>query len=481
MRGRSRAAAAALLAAAMMAPSPAGAAVGDRTPADSIGLYDPGTSTWYLRDPVGHSVSFRFGRPGDVPLVGDWDGDGIDTPAVYRPADGYLLVRDRNDGFPVATGYRMRVGAPVVADGDGDGRDTVSIVADGRLHVLDGLGGGPAQLDVDRFPIRLPDRAEAVVGGDFDGDGTDEFAARIGARLVGLEEAAGYIDLEVDPDRMVVGDWDADGFDTPAVFDSLDATFVLFHGTAGTPDTTAVEYGSTGMIPLAGWFGPLPPGGEEPPRLVGLPELTEGDTGPAVVTLQDELARRGLYRGPIDGNYGEETAYAVNAFHKAIGAERTFDFETGDTFRLEAFELPPLPDRPDEPDRVEVDIGRQLMYVIRGGEVITIVPVSTGGSYTYFSPRNDAVVAAGTPRGDFTLFGLAYGWHCDPLTGWCIYNPWSFTEFYAMHGYRDVPAYPASHGCVRVTTWDSDELTFGDYLFVGIPFHVWDTYEPAEA
>ena len=44
----------------------------------------------------------------------------------------------------------------------------------------------------------------------------------------------------------------------------------------------------------------------------------------------------------------------------------------------------------------------------------------------------------------FTLFSSARGWHCDALTGWCIYNPWSFTPYYAVHGYNSVPSYPAS-------------------------------------
>ena len=28
----------------------------------------------------------------------------------------------------------------------------------------------------------------------------------------------------------------------------------------------------------------------------------------------------------------------------------------------------------------------------------------------------------------------------------------------AIHGYPNVPTYPASHGCVRIETWDQDAL-----------------------
>ena len=38
-----------------------------------------------------HDVLFALGDSGDLPVVGDWDGDGIDDPGIYRPeapADG---------------------------------------------------------------------------------------------------------------------------------------------------------------------------------------------------------------------------------------------------------------------------------------------------------------------------------------------------------------------------------------------------------
>jgi N-acetylmuramoyl-L-alanine amidase len=133
---------------------------------------------------------------------------------------------------------------------------------------------------------------------------------------------------------------------------------------------------------------------------------------------------------------------------------------------------PEIPDRWYEPDRVEVDISRQLMFVIRNGEITGILPVSTGGGYTYLSVRSGQAVAAHTPRGDFQLMWRQYGWNCDRTTGWCVYNYWAFTPFYGIHGYHDVPAYPASHGCTRVNTWDSDWLD--SQLYVGMPVHVWD-------
>jgi N-acetylmuramoyl-L-alanine amidase len=437
----------------------------------SVGLFDPAHSRWYLRDSEGGTTALTFGEEGDVPLAGDWDGDGVDTPGVYRPDEGRLVLR--NGGEPISYVYAVPAGGlAVVADTDGDGRDTVSIARFGRLYIMDGLGGGPASLQgPDPLPISLPAGTEQLVGGDFDGDGTDEIAAVHGGVVEVVGPGRSAVLGEVGPALAVAGDWDGDGVATLGAYDTWRSQFVLFGGSTGEG---SLEYGSAGMLPVAGRFGELSGEGEVPPHRSGVPALAEGDEGAMVVALQRELARRHLYRGPLDGQFGAATAYAVVTFHKVMGLERTFAWEQEDSAYMADFALPPLPDRPDEPDRIEVDIGRQVLFLFEAGTVAEIVPISSGGTYKYYSERQRAWVWAGTPRGDYTLIRHALGWNCDRVTGWCIYNPWSFTEYYALHGYRSVPEYPASHGCVRIPTWESDILE--SRLHLGMPIHLWDEY-----
>jgi hypothetical protein len=462
---------AALVAAVVVAGAvPAAGAGAVELRPDAVGVFDPATGTWYLRDHSGRTTTVTLGRSGDVPLTGDWDGDGVDGIGVYRPADGVVLLR--NDLLePVALSTRSPAGGiAVAADLDGNGRDEVIVARAGRVHLTTTLPG-----QADPLPVPLGGDIQGMTAGDFDGDGADEIAVLRDGRIEAFVASSG-VSLEVGEVEPVAGDWDGDGVDTLGGYHQWSALFTLYHGVAGRPLPTFLAYGSTGMLPVAGDFGPLPGDGDPPGRQVGLPEMALDDSGAHVAVLQEALAARGLYRGPIDGVYGWETAYGAMALKKVMGAERTWEFRTADSFLLADYALPPLPERPDEPERLEVDIGRQVMFRFEAGEVVDVIPVSTGGSYAYWSPRNQAVVGAGTPRGDFTLFNFAAGWHCDPLTGWCIYNPWSFTPYYAMHGYLSVPEYPASHGCIRVTTWDSDYLM--NQLFVGIPIHVWDTYDP---
>jgi hypothetical protein len=479
-RGRGAAAAGAALLLLTLGPAshPAEAAGVQAAvaPAHALGLFDPRSGSWFLRDASGHTTELgAFGTTGDIPLAGDWDGDGIDGPGLYRPAAGRLIVR--NGTAPVSFVYRVDGdGVPVVADTDGDGRDTVSFARGGRLYVMDGLGEGPSSLEgPDPLPILLPAGTRTLVGGDFDGDGIDEIAAVHGG-LVEVVTGAGRLRLGYIGGALpVAGDWDGDGVPTVGGYDPWRAQFRLY-GPDGSLEPETVDYGSTGMLPVAGYFGALP-GDDSPPRhRAGLPALRRGDSGPDVALLQQELARRGLFRGEVDGVFGPATAFAVVTFHKILGVERTWQWEEEDSARMANFVMPPLPERPGEPNRIEVDVGRQVLYLIEEGETAAIIPVSTAGGYVYWSHRMHAYVGARTPHGDFTLLRYSPGWSCDPVTGWCIYKAWNFTEYYALHGYHEVPAYAASHGCVRIPIWEADYLE--NRLFVGMPFHVWDAYRP---
>ena len=48
------------------------------------------TGQWLPRNsvtPGTPDVSFFYGAPGDIPVVGDWTGGGVDTIGVFRPAN----------------------------------------------------------------------------------------------------------------------------------------------------------------------------------------------------------------------------------------------------------------------------------------------------------------------------------------------------------------------------------------------------------
>ncbi len=190
-----------------------------------------------------------------------------------------------------------------------------------------------------------------------------------------------------------------------------------------------------------------------------------------VVRTQALLAEKGFYRGPVDGTEREAMAHAILAFHKAADLERTTTLMPGDLSILEAWE-PQVPEIPDQPDRLEVDIERQVMYLVKEGVVVATLPISSGNGELYLSYRPGVgLTRANTPRGNYEFYYHIPRWRYAALGG--LYKPWYFRGGFAIHGSTSVPAYPASHGCIRVTLEDADWLA--ERLSIGMAINVRDT------
>lgn len=99
------------------------------------------------------------------------------------------------------------------------------------------------------------------------------------------------------------------------------------------------------------------------------------------------------------------------------------------------------------PVRIEVDISAQRLLLYRGRTLARSLHVSTGSGRRYCVAGDCAV--AHTPRGRFHVYTRVAGWRTSRLGQ--LYNPLYFNGGYAIHGAGSVPAYPASHGCVRIS------------------------------
>jgi hypothetical protein len=211
-------------------------------------------------------AGFFYGNPGDVPFVGDWDCDGIDTPGLFRLSDAFAYLKNSNS--PGIADIRFFFGnpsdIPLAGDFDGDGCDTLSIYrpSEQRFYIVNALGANEGGLGPADFSFDFGNPGDKPFVGDFDGDGTDE---------VGLHrESTGFVyyrnslttgvaDNEFffgDPgDRFVAGDWGiVDGVDTPGLFRPGNATFYFRHSnTQGFADSQLV-FGQPPWLPVAGAF-----------------------------------------------------------------------------------------------------------------------------------------------------------------------------------------------------------------------------------
>ena len=192
-----------------------------------------------------------------------------------------------------------------------------------------------------------------------------------------------------------------------------------------------------------------------PPPPPPPPVYRPGAEGPEVAGIQQRLADLKYDVGTVDGRYGDATAQAVMAFQKVHGLGRDGHAGPETMGALDTAAGDPAPLVPDgEPDRVEVDLGRQVLFLYQGGTLTKIVAVSTGNGEHYCSEgrcRN-----AVTPTGAFTVGRRYAGWQRSPLGR--LYNPLYFNGGIALHGSLSVPAGPASHGCVRVAMHTAEWL-----------------------
>ncbi len=175
------------------------------------------------------------------------------------------------------------------------------------------------------------------------------------------------------------------------------------------------------------------------------------DTGSWVATLNDELAAAGFH-ADTGATFGYRTRHAVYAFQKHHGLETTGVFTTAMWDLLDT--TPELTWR-READRVEVDLAKQVLYLVEDQEVALVIPISSGNGET-FQNSSGRQIAARTPEGKYSFQRSIDGVRVSYLGE--LYNPFYFSGGYAIHGSPSVPNEPASHGCVRITNWDMDLL-----------------------
>jgi peptidoglycan hydrolase-like protein with peptidoglycan-binding domain len=187
------------------------------------------------------------------------------------------------------------------------------------------------------------------------------------------------------------------------------------------------------------------------PAVVKLPplpggEIRLGDRGGVVLAYQYRLEQLHFDPGPLDGVYGQDTQYAVTTVEKEIGLPRLGIINAKVRQALEHFTYRPrLPNA--EGDRVEVDLDTQVLSVYRRWQPLLITTASTG-SGEYFCGGTDGCQYAITPVGHFHFQSLHRGWDDGKLGR--MWNPYYFDGGIAVHGLPSVPAYPGSHGCVRI-------------------------------
>ncbi len=233
------------------------------------------------------------------------------------------------------------------------------------------------------------------------------------------------------------------------------------------PTTTAAPAPTTTLAPIPSnveEVGPM----DAPLVAVG----TRG--GPNLAAVQLRLMQLGFWNSGANGQWGTTTSQAVMAFQKYIGLPTTSRVDTATAAYLSNYTLK-AHGTTNTGTLIEVDKGKQLLFVVVDGKTQWVVNTSTASGKAYSEPdqNHPGQLQAGvaiTPDGLFKTYReRPVGWWAGDLGQ--IYRPKYFSGGTAVHGLSSVPDYPASHGCVRVSPAAMDWIWDNNIMPLGIP--VW--------
>jgi hypothetical protein len=212
---------------------------------------------------AGTDVVGAFGGVGDIPVTGDWDGDGVSEPAFFRGNGYWHLDINGNglwdEGVDAAFKFGISGDIPVTGDWNGDGITDVGVFRGNGNWYLD-LNGSRAW-DAGDVTFKFGITGDIPVTGDWNGDGTTD---------VGVFRGNGswYLDLNgsrawdagdstfkfgISGDIPMTGDWNADGVTDPGVFRGNGHWYLDANGSRGwDAGDMNFKFGISGDVPVTG-------------------------------------------------------------------------------------------------------------------------------------------------------------------------------------------------------------------------------------
>lgn len=169
---------------------------------------------------------------------------------------------------------------------------------------------------------------------------------------------------------------------------------------------------------------------------------------------QQRLSDLGYWIGKVDGKWGEASRHALIAFQKVERRKRTGRLTLDELQALRSATRPVPRERGFA--HVEVDLRYQVLFMVEAdGTISKILPVSTGNGKPF--EIEGEIDLAITPLGRFRVYRKLDGWRKSKLG--LLYYPSYIVGGIAIHGNPSVPAQPASHGCIRIPMFASEEFS----------------------
>jgi hypothetical protein len=218
---------------------------------DDFAVFRPSTGTWYSQNSQGFTAQ-NFGLSTDVPVSADFDGDGKTDKAIFRNVNGNGIwqINNSSDGSVTSTQFGFATDTPLRGDFDGDGRNDIAVYrpSTGVWYVQKSNGTG---FQIVQFGI-----AEDIpMSTDMDGDGKADvtvFRPSTGVWYwINSETGSiGIVKFGQLGDKPIKGDFDGDGRDDISVYRPSTGVWYIWKSSNGTFDIR--QFGLAEDIPVAG-------------------------------------------------------------------------------------------------------------------------------------------------------------------------------------------------------------------------------------
>jgi len=178
--------------------------------------------------------------------------------------------------------------------------------------------------------------------------------------------------------------------------------------------------------------------------------------------IKRALARlRYLPTSSVNATYDDRTKHAILAFQSWQGLGRDGVAGRQTTAAL-ATAATPKPRRASSGRSVEIHRKRGVVLLISDGRVQRVIHTSTG--------RGGDSLDLGTPPGSFKVYRKESNSWSVPYRVFLPYAVY-WDRGWAIHGFKDVPTYPASAGCARLPLSEAPGVY--EFARIGTPVRVY--------
>ena len=218
---------------------------------DDFAVYRPSNGVWYVQNSQGFSAQV-LGNRSDSIVSGDYDGDGKTDAAVFSSENGLGIwhIKRSSDGGITSTPFGYGTDIAQRSDFDGDGRNDIAVYrpSNGTWYITKSSTG-------EFYGVRFGASEDVPVAGDFDGDGKADIAVwrPSNGTWYWLKSSTGAftgIAFGQIGDVPVVGDFDGDGKTDITVFRPGNGYWYILKSSNGTFDFR--HFGLSDDVPVAG-------------------------------------------------------------------------------------------------------------------------------------------------------------------------------------------------------------------------------------